>query len=160
MSILESIKDNWQQRPSSEQRVLILVAVLMICSAFYLLVADPLMAWREKENKRVITSQREYTEMIPLVSRLQKQQSAGVAVTEGLAGQIDKSLQENGLSMRGFQPGQNNDARLRLSDVNYESLIQWLYDVEYNYSLTLEELSISQAKTAGLLMASIRVKQN
>ncbi|MFT6101904.1 MAG: general secretion pathway protein M, partial [Candidatus Endobugula sp.] len=96
-----------------------------------------------------------------LVNRYQQQQqSSDDKEIKGLAGVIDKSLQANGLTMRGFQPGQKNDARLRLSNVAYTDLAQWLYDVEYQYNMIIEELSISQAKTPGLLMANIRVRKH
>ncbi len=160
MSALDSLKENWQERPLSEKRILSLLAAIVVVSMFYLLVFDPLVSWREQEKKRLRANQNVYAQVSRLVNRFEQQQAAPEEQSDGLAGIIDKSLQENGLSMRGFQPGKNNDARLRLSDVPYQSLTQWLYDLEYRYNIAVEELSIAQTKQQGLLIASVRVRKN
>lgn len=160
MLLIENIKENWHERPLSEKRILGVIAVVVIISLFYLLVFDPIVSWRAQEQKRFSANQRVYSQVARLVDRFEKQQASPENEKDGLASIIDTSLQENGLAMRGFQPGKNNDARLRLNDVAYEPLAQWLYDLEYRYNIAIEELSISQAKTQGLLVASIRVRQN
>jgi hypothetical protein len=50
--------------------------------------------------------------------------SGGTNTISDLLNLVDNSLQKNDLTMSGFQPGKNNDTRLRLSDVPYESLVQ------------------------------------
>jgi general secretion pathway protein M len=159
MSYIEQLKENWYERPLSEKRILSVVAVLVVMSMFYLLVFDPIVTWREKEQKKLSANNRVYSQVVRLVERFEKQQSSETNANDGLAALIDKSLQDNGLAMRGFQPGRNNDARLRLSDVAYEPLVQWLYDLEYQHKISIEELSISQTKAPGLLIANIRVKK-
>lgn len=159
MSIIESVKENWEERPLSEKRILAILGIFVVICLFYLLVVDTLVSWRAQEERQLLANQKIYTQVTRLAHRFEQQKAAPNANSEGLATVIDKSLQKNGLTMRGFQPGKNNDARLRLSDVAYEALVQWLYDVEYKHNITIEELSISQAKTAGLLMANIRVRQ-
>jgi general secretion pathway protein M len=154
------LKENWYERPLSEKRILSAVAVLVVLSMFYLLIFDPIVTWREKEQKKLSANSRVYSQVVRLVERFEAQQSSGNNKDEGLATLIDKSLQENGLAMRGFQPGRNNDARLRLSDVAYEPLVQWLYDIEYQHHVSIEELSVTQTKTPGLLIANIRVKKH
>jgi type II secretory pathway component PulM len=154
------LQDNWHERPLGEKRILMVLAVSMVCVLFYLMVFDPMVTWREQEQKKLSVKNRTHTQVVRLVNRFQQQQSSSDEEIEGLASVIDKSLQANGLAMRGFQPGQKNDARLRLSNVAYTDLVQWLYDVEYQYKLIVEELSISQAKNPGLLMANIRVRKN
>lgn len=158
-SQIDSLKENWNGRSVLEKRILLLVAGLVICSLFYLLIFDPLVAWREQEKKEMLANNRVYTQVIRLVERFQEQQPSGEVNSDGLAGVIDKSLQENNLSMRGFQPGSKNDARLRLSNVTYDALVQWLYDVEYKHRLIIDELSVSQAKESGQLMVNVRVRK-
>ncbi len=160
MTILDSLKENWNERPSSEKNILIVVGVFFICSLFYLLVYDPLVTLRDQQKSKLSAQERQYSQVVRLVDRYQQQQSTPKALSEGLAGLIDKSLQDNGLAMQGFQPGQNNDARLRLTNIRYESLIQWLYDIEYEYKMTIEELSLTQVEKTGLLTANVRLTQS
>ncbi len=159
-SAWERLLDNWQQRPAKEQMILSVLGVLMICALLYLLVFEPIMSWRAQEEKKLVANERLSTQVNSLVERHQaRKSSGGNAATEGLAVLVDKSLREYSLSMQGFQPGKKNDARLRLSNVAYQPLTQWLYDLEYRYGISIEELTISQAKAPGLLMASVRLKQ-
>jgi len=161
MSIMTALQDNWHERPLGEKRILLLLGTSIVCVLFYLLVFDPIVTWREQEHKKLSAKNRIHLQVERLVNRYQQQQkSSDDKETKGLAGVIDKSLQANGLTMQGFQPGQKNDARLRLSNVAYTDLAQWLYDVEYQYNMIIEEFSISQAKTPGLLMANIRVRKH
>ncbi|MFT6200886.1 MAG: general secretion pathway protein M [Candidatus Endobugula sp.] len=161
MSMMTELQDNWHERPPGEKRILLLLGASVVCLLFYLLVLDPMVTWKEQEHKKLSAKNRIHLQVERLVNRYQQQQqSSDDKEIKGLAGVIDKSLQANGLTMRGFQPGQKNDARLRLSNVAYTDLAQWLYDVEYQYNMIIEELSISQAKTPGLLMANIRVRKH
>ena len=159
-STWSNLLDNWQQRPVKEQLIIAVVGVMLICTLLYLLVFDPIVNWRAQEVKRLAANERLSTQVNSLVERYQARQSSGGASrSEGLAVLVDKSLREHNLSMQGFQPGKKNDARLRLSNVAYQPLTQWLYDLEYRYGVSVEELTISQAKSPGLLMASVRLKQ-
>lgn len=156
---MEKLIDNWKERPPSERMILAALAVMMVCTLLYLLVFDPLISWREREQSRLKGNERKLVQVEGLVKRFEQQPAEGEQSAEGLASLIDASLRKNSLTMRGIQPGKNNDARLRLSNVPYESLTQWLYDLEYNHQISIEELNISQAKSQGLLMVNIRVKK-
>jgi type II secretory pathway component PulM len=158
--MITELQENWHERPSGEKRTLMILGASVVCVLFYLLIFDPMVTWRDQEHKKLSAKNRTHAQVVRLVDRFQQQQSSSDKKIEGLASVIDKSLQANGLAMRGFQPGQKNDARLRLSNVAYTDLVQWLYDVEYKYNMIVDELSISQAKTPGLLMANIRVRKN
>lgn len=159
MSFFDGLKDNWHARPEKERSILLVVGLFVFVSLFYLLVVDPMLSWKEREQKNIVTNERIHAQVVRLVNRFEQQNSPSQAVAKNLAVVIDKSLQENNLAMKGFQPGRNNDARLRLSGVAYEPLMQWLYDIEHKHGVVIEELSISQAKTNGLLIANIRVRQ-
>lgn len=157
--MISSLVDNWQQRPLSEKIILAFVATFVLISLLYLLVFDPLVSWRDQEQKRLTAKQRELTRVVSLVSRLQPNATSTESQQANLATLIDQSLQVNNLSMQGFQPGRNNDARLRLNNIAYEPLVQWLHDLEYKHNLSIEELTMSQTKTPGLLSVNIRIKQ-
>ncbi len=160
MSLLpEHIVEDWNERPKSEKNIIIVVSGLMILTLLYLFVAEPLINWREKEQRSLVANTKVLSQVEGLVQRFENQKAAGAQAQKGLAQVIDQSLQANGLAMRGFQPGKNNDARLRLTNVKYEPLVQWLYDIEYQHKLVIEELSVSETKTQGLLLANIRVRQ-
>jgi general secretion pathway protein M len=160
-SQLHRIKGDWQERPESERRVLTIVGVLMLVCAVYFLIVEPVEAYKEKQQRLLAAENNKYSRVVPLVERIKARSSDSDSgqLSGGLAKLIDNSLQENGLTMRGFQPGKNNDARLRLSDVPYESLVQWLYDLEYKHNVVVEEMSVSPSKETTLLLVNIRIKK-
>jgi general secretion pathway protein M len=153
------VKEDWQERPESERRVLTIVGVLMLVCAVYFLIVEPMAAHKEKQARLLTAENNRHSRVVPLVERIKSRSSESSQVLEGLAALIDNSLQQNGLTMRGFQPGKNNDARLRLSDVPYESLVQWLYDLEYKHNVVVEEMSVSPSKETNLLLVNIRIKK-
>ncbi|ODS24584.1 hypothetical protein AB835_03105 [Candidatus Endobugula sertula] len=154
---MERLLDNWQQRTSLEKIIMAIVGLVIVCSLFYFLVFDPIINLREQQQKHLKAKEITLMEVTRLVSRFQTQSAVVDTPNTGLASIVDRSLQKNDLPMKGFQPGKNNDARLRLSNVAYKPLVQWLYELEYKHNISIEELTISQAKTPGRLMVSIRI---
>lgn len=72
---------------------------------------------------------------------------------------VDLSLRANGLTMRGFQPSSDGEVRLRLDNVPYASLIQWLYELEALHGVQVKELATSASNTAGLVMVNVRLRK-
>ncbi len=159
MNEIDAIKENWNSRSPSEKTMLACLAFLMVCVLFYLLVVDPLFQWQESQKRQLSASARVLSQVERLVQKYQQQGEKAETAEQGLIGIINQSLREHGLAMKGFQPGKNNDARLSLSEVQYKPLLRWLYDIEYKYFLTIEEFYLIQTKKAGLLNATIRVRQ-
>lgn len=157
---IESIQSDWQQRPASEQRIISVVSVLALLCAAYFFIVEPLAEYRDKQQTRLVQKNKVYAQSQTLVQRIQARRSAGNdEAGEGLAKMMDDSLRQYNLSMRGFQPGRNGDARLRLSDVDYASLVKWLYDIEYNKNIIIDELAITSSKDSNLLVVNVRVKK-
>ncbi|MGS2718576.1 type II secretion system protein GspM [Eionea flava] len=157
----ENLKSNWQERSTSEQRIIVIVGMLAVICLGYFFIIEPVMDYRDKQHRLLSQKTKVYTQAVPLVSRIKSRTSvvAGEEDAGGLAKIMDDSLQQYNLSMRGFQPGRNGDARLRLRDVDYKSTIQWLYDIEYNRNIVIDELSISSSQDTNLLLVNVRVKK-
>ena len=149
----------WEAHDSREQIILGACGVALILFLFYTLAVQPVIDWRTTEQDRLARALSESAEVKELVARVKAVKQAGGAVKphENLAQLINRSLTKNQLVMRGFQPGSKNDARLRLEDVAYSSLIQWLYDLEYQHGINIEDLSLTPSKISGRLMVSVRV---
>ncbi|MDZ4260939.1 MAG: type II secretion system protein M [Pseudomonadota bacterium] len=81
------------------------------------------------------------------------------ASTENLSGLIDTTLRANGLAMSGFQPGANGDARVRLDRAGYESLMQWLYELEFKQGITVSDLTIAATNDPGQVTVTLRLRK-
>lgn len=152
---------SWLQTLAPREQVMVCIcAVVVTLGMFFFLAVNPLLDWHEQEKKRLQRSAADLIEARQLASRIKAKQRSGNTnkkSNQNLAVLIDSSLQKNELSMRGFQPGNKNDARLRLENAAYSSLVQLLYDLEYEHGVSVLDLSLSPAKTSGHLMVSMRV---
>lgn len=157
----ENVKDNWQERSASEQRIITIVGALAAICIGYFFIVEPVMDYRDKQHRLLSQKTNIYAQAVPLANRIKSRTSVAADGEEagGLATIMDDSLQQYNLSMRGFQPGRNGDARLRLRDVDYQSTIRWLYDIEYNRNIIIDELSISASQDTNLLLVNVRVKK-
>ena len=151
----------WEGLDTREQLVVAMGGLIMALGAFVFLALLPLLNWQDQEQLRLQQTIDEANEVRQLAARIQlkKQTQGNTKPNEGLSVLVDNSLRENELIMRGFQPGRNNDARLRLENAAYPSLAQWLFDLEYRHGVTILDLSLTPAKTSGRLMVSVRLSK-
>ena len=158
---LKSIQSNWQERPVSEQRILGVVGVLMVLCIAYFFVIEPVVDYRDKQHTLLSQKKKIHAQSVPLVERIQARTLSASSDdgSAGLARVIDQSLQQYNLSMRDFQRGRDGDARVRFKDVDFPSTIKWLYDIEHNKNIIIDELSISSPQDTHLLLVNLRVKK-
>jgi general secretion pathway protein M len=156
---MDKLNQWWQEHSPREQIILAGSGIALMLFLIYFLTIEPLIAWRLSEQNQLAGAQLESTEVMQLVTRIKAEKKSGLVLEEksNLSVLINTSLNENDLIMRGFQPGSKNDARLRLENIFYSSLVQWLYDLEYRHDINIEDLSLTPSSLPGHLMVSIRV---
>jgi len=153
--------DKWHSFAPREQMMLMLLGVATAIMIVVMLVIVPLQNWRASEQQRVDSSANELNRVRELVAQIKEKEKPQARNTnqESLAVLIDNSLRKNELVMRGFQPGSNQDARLRLENAAYPDLAQWLYDLEFEHGVNIQELSLTPARVSGRLMVNLRVSR-
>lgn len=153
--------DKWHSFQPREQMMLIFLGVATAIFLIVMVVIVPLQDWRASEQQRLTNSANELSRVRELVAQIKAKENTPTRTTrkESLAVLIDNSLRENDLVMRGFQPGSNQDARLRLENAAYPDLAQWLYDLEYEHGVNIKELSLTPARVSGRLMVNLRVSR-
>jgi len=158
---MEKIINWWEEHDSREQMMIAVGGFIAVLILFFLFVISPIMDWHAQEKKRLAQARADVSEVQMLAARIQAKKQSGNSAKGGqsLAVVIDKSIQENELVMRGFQPGSKKDARLRLENAPYPALTQWLYDLEYKHKVKIEDLSLTPSKLPGRLMVSLRVAE-
>lgn len=151
----------WEEHDPREQMIIVVGGFVAAVILFFLFVISPVMDWHAQEKKRLGQAKEDVVEVQALAARVQAKKRAGnnKKGSQSLAVLIDNSIRENELVMRGFQPGSKKDARLRLENAPYPALTQWLYDLEYQHKVKIEDLSLTPSKLAGRLMVSLRVAE-
>lgn len=153
--------EKWHSYQPREQVMLVILGVAVVIFLLVILVVVPLQDWRATEQQRLTNSQNELMRVRELVAQIKANnvRSKPRGNEQSLAVLIDNSLSKNQLVMRGFQPGGNQDARLRLENAAYPDLAQWLYDLEYIHRVNIQDLSLTPARVSGRLMVNLRISR-
>ncbi|MDO3388729.1 type II secretion system protein M [Gilvimarinus sp. SDUM040013] len=147
-----------------EQTILLVGALSIVLYILWMGVLAPL---KDKREQQIATnaSTSASLERVKLMAAQIKQAQSNTQKASGNSGAnfsqlIDSTLQANGLRMSGFQPGTRGEVRVRLDNVNYASVMQWLYDLEYRHDVAVKDLSMAGTNTAGQVTANIRLSKN
>ncbi|RDE22370.1 hypothetical protein DV711_07100 [Motiliproteus coralliicola] len=76
---------------------------------------------------------------------------------DNLAKIIDKTTNDNQLSMNRFQPSANGDIQIRFDDARFDHFIHWLSVLEHAHQVSVRELSIVPGSDSGLVKVSVKV---
>lgn len=151
-------------RYNRREQTMLLVGGLAIC--LYLLwkvLLVPMQDWRDQQLQNNASATQALGRVKILSARLEQYRSAAEGAGQqdaNISRLIDASLQDNGLSMSGFQPGTGGEVRVRFDQVPYERLMQWLYDIEYQHDIGVTDLSMAATSEQGLVTVNIRLQKN
>jgi len=144
-----------------EQTILLVGALAVLFYILWMGVVSPLQQKRDQQhlNNAAASAALGRVEMMTLkISALRRQnQHQGSADSGNISQLVDSTLRANGLSMSGFQPGTQGEARVRLDNVDYAALMQWLYDLEYKHDVALRELTLAAGSQPGQTTVTLRL---
>jgi general secretion pathway protein M len=144
-----------------EQAALLLGAVAIAAYLVWAVVLNPLANKRAAQLQANTAATQSLGRVQILAARLQQARTQGgsVAGGENISQIVYSSLQDNGISISQFQPGTAGEARVRLDRANHEALMQWLYDIEFKYQITVREMSLAGTNDPGLVTVNLRLQK-
>ncbi len=143
-----------------EQVMLLVGTITIMLWLIWMLLLAPLQHKRDRLLATNIASGQSFSRVQLLarqVENLSQQSVQAGAGNENLSGLINSSLSDNGLNMSGLQPGAGGEIRVRIDKASSESLLQWLYELETKYHITIRELSITASNEPGQVAVSVRL---
>lgn len=147
-----------------EQTILLVGALAVLLYLLWMVVISPLQQKRDQQlasNAAASAALGRVEVMALKIDKMRTQDRARNNRDSGNISQlVDRSLRANGLSMSGFQPGTQGEARVRLDNVNYAPLMQWLYDLEYKHDVAIRELTMAAGNQPGQVTVTIRLSSN
>ena len=157
-----AVKHAFIQRNNREQALLLAMLVCVSLYGLFFVLIQPLNRYVDQQSAQMLSVQDSLARVQRLTAQVQ-QASDATAVTQSsnrsLAQMVDQTLKANNLTMRGFQTGQNGEVRLRLDNVAYSALLQWLYDMEVGQGVEITSLSLSMGKEGGTVMANVSLRR-
>ena len=144
-----------------DQTIMIFGALVVALWLVWIALISPLQAKRDRLLVTNTATQQSLGRVQLLASQIQGQGQAAQGSGEGgnISGLIDTTLRANGLSMSGFQPGSNGEARVRLDRAAYQPLMQWLYELEFKQGITVSDLSIASTNDPGQVTVNLRLQK-
>lgn len=146
-----------------EQATMLLCGLAIALYILWIAVLAPLQAKRDNQMLTNVSTTSSLGRVQMLAAQIQHARAeSGPAAgsSENTSRLIDSTLQANGLSMSGFQPGTGGEVRVRLDRVPFQPLLQWLYDVEFKHNITVRDLSIAAASDPGQVTVNIRLQKH
>ena len=145
-----------------EQTILLVGALAIILYVLWMAILSPLQAKREQQLLTNASTSAALERVKVMAAKIQQGKRDSAAQSNNGGGNIsqliDTTLQANGLRMSGFQPGTRGEVRVRLDDVSYSAMMQWLYDIEYQHNVSILDLSIAASSSAGKVTANVRLR--
>jgi general secretion pathway protein M len=143
-----------------EQMMLLACALAVSVYLLWLVVLGPIQNKRDQLLAANTASTQALGRVQIMAAQIQQMRDQGTtASSANISGAIDSSLRANGLSMSGFQPGANGEVRVRLERASYESLMQWLYEMEFKQGISVSDLSITATNDVGQVTVTLRLQK-
>lgn len=146
-----------------EQTTMLVGGIALALYLFWIVVLSPLQAQRDNQLLANTSTTQSLGRVQMLAAQILQARGQGALASgggENISRLIDASLQANGLSMSGFQPGTAGEVRVRLDRASFESLLQWLYDVEFKHNILVRDLSVASTNDPGQVTVNIRMQKN
>jgi general secretion pathway protein M len=155
------VKDWFLRYNPREQLLLLLMAFFLGAYLLYFMVLTPVAAKRDEmaaRNNAAVEVLKRVDGMVSEVLRLQNS-NEGVSQKRNLTTLINQSTSALGLPVSRLQPNSRGEIQVRVENASFDDLLKWLHDMEFNQSLLVREVSITQAGSPGRVNASVRIAQ-
>jgi general secretion pathway protein M len=157
MEMLSVLKNRWHELQSSEQRLLLLGALVVGLLAVYLLIFDPVYAARNDAEQRLRATQEAFSVAQQQALDLRAALANPVTPQSGsLLTQVESSAQQQGLrtALRRLQPSGDNQIQVSLEGAAYGQLMQWLSQL-HQQGIRAQRVEIQPDRGADLVGAQL-----
>lgn len=146
------------QASSREQLTLGLGAIALVIYLLFVAVLDPLRQDLDQQLHRNQASQEALQRMRTMAANwINRDQGEGQARSASIVELVDRSMRQHNIRMSGMQPSGSSDVRLRMDQVNFDSLLAWLYDMEITEGVQVRDLSVAAGADPGTVVVNVRL---
>ncbi len=147
-----------------EQTILLAGAVSIVLYVLWVGVLAPLKESQAAHQNMNTATTAALSRVKILAAQITQSRSDDAKAAQGdsnnISQLIDTSLRARGLSMSGFQPGTKGEVRVRLDNVAYSPVMEWLYDIEYKHDISIRDLSLTVSSAPGHVTVNVRLHKN
>lgn len=156
------VMQDWFEQLAPRERLLVIVAGgFLILALIVILGVRPLVANTARTESRVLDQQNLLAELDQVAARLGPQDgSSGAAPTSGaqsLVVVVDRTTRSRGLSsyLKRNQPDGATQIRLRFENAPFDTLVEWLGEVESAHQLTASTANFDRGQEPGRINCNL-----
>jgi general secretion pathway protein M len=146
----------WFEQLEQRERLLVAAAgVLVIIALVVLLIIQPISSQTSRGLERVTDKRALLTELEQVAQRIGPQ-AGGVssvigANTDSLVVVVDQTTRSAGLAayLKRNQPDGANSIRLRFENAPFDTIVEWLAELDVNFSMSATSANIDMAADPG-----------
>lgn len=151
----------FEQFDQREQLALLILALAVGVFVLYRGLYQPLDNRRDArvlENQRLLTV---LSEVDTTASRIVSAQASASQKggNRNLTRLINQTTANRQLQVSRLQPNGRGDIQVRLENMPFDKVIDWLHHLEKGEGLLISEVSLTQGNAAGMVNVSVRVAQ-
>ena len=155
------MKEWFSQLNQREQLSLLLLGVALALYLIYMLVWSPLNSRRAElaiQNTAIAESQVRVDAMVSELLQLRKS-GANTGAKRNLTSVINESTSRLQIPVIRLQPNSRGEIQVRIENASFDTVLQWLHEMEYKQGLLVREVAITQAGTAGRINLTVRIAE-
>ncbi|MDP5070803.1 MAG: type II secretion system protein M [Congregibacter sp.] len=152
----------WFERfPLRDQLALLLMAAVIIVYVLVMFVMRPLGQARAElsaRNQATAAVLRRVDAMATEIQSLQDQKADGRSPPSvNLSASLNQSAVRYQLRVSRLQPSSQGAVQIRFESAPLDALLRWLHEIETVQGLLVEDVSLGQTSSAGVVSATLRI---
>lgn len=155
------MKDWFERFSLREQLALLIMFSAVFVYVVVLFVVRPLGQAREELSARnaatAVVLQRVDAMATEIQSLRGAQSDSGAASSVNLSASLNESASRYLLRVSRLQPNSQGSVQLRFESAPLDALLRWIHELETLQGLRVDDVSLSQTSTAGVVSATLRV---
>lgn len=159
---MNAFKEWWSVAPARDQLALIFCALAVALYILFVVVLRPVQNLRSSEEIKNAALRNSLENVRTLAAKVvaKNQVSATTSEKSSLEKIVQQTVAVNGLQVASMNASGATGVRLRFDDVNFEKILQWLYEMEVNHQLQIKDLSVAAGSRPGTVTVNLRLHQD
>lgn len=155
------MKDWFERFSLREQLALLIMFSAVFIYVVVLFVVSPLGQAREELSARNAATAVVLQRVDAMATEIQSLRGApsdsGAASSVNLSASLNESASRYLLRVSRLQPNSQGSVQLRFESAPLDALLRWIHELETLQGLRVDDVSLSQTSTAGVVSATLRV---
>ena len=151
---MEALQSYWQARSQREQRGILITSIVLILAIIYFGLLSPLST-RIADSEKALNNEQELASWVSgkvsAIKSLKKSGNQAASVSNLPLNQaITTSVNSFKLEIVRLQP-QDNELQVWLQPMSFNTLLQWLDELEKRYGIQVKFIEVAKGATQGMV---------